>query len=147
MFSPDLTDCPVNSNMLSSTRTTRILPMGSQHSTTDVDDWSVKRRRNRTFSFHRIGKTVVELKPASACIRSDDLDKFPCMPTVLHSPQHREKVAMHFPADEEEMYALLALVARPVNQRELSSNPEAQKSLDVEWEKLVTRPWTARKRS
>ena len=58
------------------------------------------------------------------------------MPTVPHSPQHRERVTWHFPADEEEMYALLALVARPVNQKELNSNPEAQKSLDVEWEKL-----------
>ena len=35
------------------------------------------------------------------------------------------------------MYALHALVARPVNQKELNNNPEAQKSLDVEWEKLV----------
>ena len=40
------------------------------------------------------------------------------------------------------MYALLALVARPVNQKELNSNPEAQKSLDVELEKLVNkRAW------
>ena len=125
MFSPDLTDCPVNSNMLSSTRTTHSLSMGSQHITTDMDDWSVKRRRNCKFSFHWIGKTVFELKPASAGIGPDDLDKFPCMPTVPHSPQHREKVARHFPADEEEMYALLALVARPVNKKELHSNPEA----------------------
>ena len=142
MFSPDLTDCPVDSNMLSPSRTTHILPMGSQHITTNVDDWSVKRRRNRKFSFHCIGKTVFELKPASKCIRSDDLDKLPCMPTVPHSPQHREKVATHFPVDEEEMYALMALVARPVNQKELNSNPEAQKSLDVEWEKFVKkRAW------
>ena len=35
------------------------------------------------------------------------------------------------------MYALLALVVRPVNQKELNSNLEAQKSLDAEWEKLV----------
>ena len=36
----------------------------------------------------------------------------------------------------------MALVARPVNQKELNSNPEAQKSLDVEWEKLVKkRAW------
>ena len=93
MFSPDSTDCPVNSNMLSSTRTTHILPMGSQHITTDVDDWSVKRRRNRNrkFSFQWIGKTVLELKPASTRIRSDDLDTLPCMPTAPHSPQHRDK--------------------------------------------------------
>ena len=143
MISPDLTDCPVNSNMLSPSRTTRILPMGSQHITTDVDDWSVKRRRNRKFSFHWIGKRVFELKPASACIRSDNLDKFPCMPTMPYSPQHREKIATHFPVDEEETHALMALVARPVNQKELNSNPEAQKSLDVEWEKLVKkRAWT-----
>ena len=128
--------------MLSCTGTTHILPSGSEHIATDVDDWSIKRRRNRKFSFHWIGKTVFELKPASACIPSDDLDTFPCMPTVRHSPQHLEKVAWHFPADEEEMYALLALVARPVNQKELNSTPEAQKSLDVGWEKLVTkRAW------
>ena len=40
------------------------------------------------------------------------------------------------------MYALLALVARPVKQKEFNSNPEAQKSLDVEWENLVKkRAW------
>ena len=85
--------------------------MGSQHITTDVDDWSVKRRKNRKFSFHWIGKTVFELKPASACIRSDDLDTFPCMPAVPHSPQHREKIATYFPVGEDEMHALMALVA------------------------------------
>ena len=132
MFSPDLTDCPVDPKLLSPARTTHILPMGSQHITTDVDDWSVKRRGNRKFSFHCIGKTMFEIKPASACIRSDDPDTFPCMPTVPHSPQHREKVATYFPVDEDEIHALMALVARPVNQKELNSNPEAQKSLDVE---------------
>ena len=59
-----------------------------------------------------------------------------------HSPHHREKIARHFPVDEDEMHALMALVARPVNQKELNSNPEAQRSLDVEWEKLVKkRAW------
>ena len=113
MFSPDLTDCPIDPKLLSPARTTHILPMGSQHITTDVDDWSVKRRRNRKFSFHWIGKTVFEIKPASACIRSDDLDTFRCMPTVPHSPQHREKVATYFPVDEDEIHALMALVANP----------------------------------
>ena len=116
MFSPDLIDCPANSNMLSPTRTTHVVPMGSQHITTDVDDLLSKRRRNRKVSFQWIGKTVFERKPASTCIRSDDLDPFPCMPAVPHSPHHREKIACYFAADEEEMYALLALVARPVNQ-------------------------------
>ena len=48
-----------------------------------------------------------------------------------------EKVATYFPVDGDEIHALMALVARPVNQKELNSNPEAQKSLDVELEKLV----------
>ena len=97
MFSPDLTDCPIDPKLLSPARTTHILPMGSQHITTDVENWSVKSRRNRKFSFHWIGKTVFEIKPALSCIRSDDLDTFPCMPTVPHPPQHREKVATYFP--------------------------------------------------
>ena len=40
------------------------------------------------------------------------------------------------------MYAPVALVDRPVNQKEFNNNPEAQKSFDVEWEKLVQkRAW------
>ena len=85
---------------------------------------------------------MFEIKPASACIRSDDLDTFPCMPTVPHSPHHREKIAKHFAVDEDEMHALMALVASSVNQKELSSNPEAQRSHHVEREKLVKkRAW------
>ena len=70
MFSSDLTDCPVNSNMLSSTRTTHIHSMGSQHITTDVDDWSVNRSRNRKFSFHSQHRRVSDLTiwtPSHAC--------------------------------------------------------------------------------
>ena len=77
MFSPDPTDCRVNSYMMCPTRTTHILPIGSQHIATAVDDWSTKHRTNRKFSFQWIGKTVFELKLASTCIRSDDLDPFP----------------------------------------------------------------------
>ena len=65
----------------------------------------------------------------------DDGWSFPSMP-VFDDPggnpdNHREKVLHH---SSHEGYS--ALVARPVGPKEISEVPEAQKSLDVEWEKL-----------
>ena len=71
--------------------------------------------------------------PEHFSIANESDDEFPLMPvmpcTVNH--EHREKIATPFSVD-----GYSALVARPVGQKEISNVPEAQKSLDVEWEKL-----------
>ena len=51
--------------------------------------------------------------------------------------EHREQLQRHHPVTEEEIRDLIAMVARPVGQKELRSNPKAQVSLDVEWDKLM----------
>ena len=52
-------------------------------------------------------------------------------------PEHREKLSKRHPVTEEEIRDFLAMVARPVGHKELKSNPKAQASLDVEWDKLM----------
>ena len=63
------------------------------------------------------------------------------MPTVIPEPEaepeHRDNVSKYAPVSEEEVYELMAMVARPVGHKELKANPKAQASLDVEWDKLM----------
>ena len=58
------------------------------------------------------------------------------MPTCAYSEQrHRVKlVRVSIQSGER---AINTLVARPVNRKEIRSNPKAQEALDVEWNKLV----------
>ena len=59
------------------------------------------------------------------------------MPTMPATQEHREKIGHHAPASMEEIMTLMAMVARPVGRKEITSNPDAQKALDVEWNKLM----------
>ena len=65
------------------------------------------------------------------------------MPVVPdNDSEHREKLAKSAPISEDEIVSFMAMVARPVGQKELMQNPKAQASLDVEWEKLMKkRAW------
>ena len=61
------------------------------------------------------------------------------MPTVIPEPaaepEHREKVSRYAPVSEEEVYELMAMVARGVGHKELNQTPPVY--LDVEWDKLM----------
>ena len=66
---------------------------------------------------------------------SDD-DYVPTMPTCKYSQdRHRVKCARVSIMSGEKI--INTLVARPVNKKEIRSNPKAQESLDIEWNKLV----------
>ena len=66
---------------------------------------------------------------------SDD-DDVPTMPTCKYSQdRHRVKCARVSIMSEEKI--INTLVAQPVNKKEIRSNPKAQESLDIEWNKLV----------
>ena len=144
MFSPDLTDCPVPISKLSNNRSTKIVPIGGMNIINHEDDWRNIRKRNKRYSFKWIGQTIIpftkkSLPPSGECALS--ADPYPAMPTVVPEPEaepeHREKVSSYAPVSEEEVYELMAMVARPVGHKELKSNPKAQASLDVEWDKLM----------
>ena len=81
------------------------------------------------------GLAGLSVKQLTELIMFSGEDPAPAMPTVKGLSQaHRHKLGFH-----EHMYAA---VARPVNAAEIRVNPEAQKSLDVEWEKLsVKKAW------
>ena len=144
MFSPDLTDCPVPISKLSNNRSTKIVPIGGMNIINHEDDWRNIRKRNKRYSFKWIGQTIIpftkkSLPPSGECAVS--ADQYPAMPTVIPEPEaepeHREKVSKYAPVSEEEVYELMAMVARPVGHKELKSSPKAQASLDVEWDKLM----------
>ena len=63
-------------------------------------------------------------------------EPFPTMPTIPFKSEHREKLAS-YEFTKSELGVIMAMVARPVNKKELAENPDAQKSLDVEWDKLM----------
>ena len=66
------------------------------------------------------------------------MPEYPAMPTTLDgSLGHREKNIHEHPVTAQEITELMAMVARPVGRKELLSNPKAQASLDVEWDKLM----------
>ena len=63
-------------------------------------------------------------------------DEVPNMPTCKYSQErHRVKCARVSIMSGEKI--INTLVARPVNKKEIKSNPKAQESLDIEWNKLV----------
>ena len=66
---------------------------------------------------------------------SNDAEDIPKMPVCGYSVQrHRDKLVRVGRLQGEK--AINTLVARPVNRKEIRSNPKAQASLDVEWVKL-----------
>ena len=66
---------------------------------------------------------------------SQDAEEVPKMPVCGYSVQrHRDKLIKVGRLQGEK--AINTLVARPVNRKEIRSNPKAQASLDVEWVKL-----------
>eukprot|EP00435_Cladocopium_sp_Y103_P044847 s1620_g12.t1 len=63
-------------------------------------------------------------------------DEIPAMPTCKYTQErHRVKCARVSIRSGEKI--INTLVARPVNKKEIRSNPKAQESLDIEWNKLV----------
>ena len=139
LFSPDLTDCPIEVSRLSNWRYTNILPVGGDAILDDEDDWRNFRRRNKKLRFQWIGQTVFEIKPLLQPTPNGD-GSFPMMPVVPNEPEeHREKIAKPSSISSEEFAELAALVARPVGKNELKQNPKAQAALDVEWDKLMNK--------
>ena len=139
LFSPDLTDCPIEVSRLSNWRYTNILPVGGDAILDDEDDWRNFRRRNKKLRFQWIGQTVFEIKPLLQPTPNGD-GSFPMMPVVPNEPEeHREKIAKPSSVSSEEFAELAALVARPVGKNELKQNPKAQAALDVEWDKLMNK--------
>ena len=68
--------------------------------------------------------------------RPAEEDIYPKMPTCNYDQQrHRIKCCSVALVSREK--ATNILVARPVNRKEIRSNPKAQESLDVEWQKLI----------
>ena len=110
--------------------------MGSDKPITNEDDWFDKSRRNQKLSFCWIGVTTFTLKPHASCVATIE-ETFPRMPTMPATQEHGEKIGHHAPASMEEIMTLMAMVARPVGRKEIISNPDAQKALDVEWNKLM----------
>eukprot|EP00435_Cladocopium_sp_Y103_P015059 s2440_g3.t1 len=65
-----------------------------------------------------------------------DEEIIPAMPTCKYAQErHRVKCARVSIRSGEKI--INTLVARPVNKKEIRSNPKAQESLDIEWNKLV----------
>ena len=81
LFSPDLTDCPVELSRLSNWRYTNILPMGGDAILDDEDDWRNVRRRNKKLRLQWIGQTIFEIKPLLQPTPNGD-GSFPVMPVV-----------------------------------------------------------------
>ena len=140
MFSPDITDCPIDLSRISKQRSTTIIPVGGVDVIHEDDDWKNVRKRNKKTSFKWIGKTEFILdRIHSPAPDGDGKDAFPAMPTVPHEPEHREKISSNLPVSEDEVRELFALVARPVGRREILEDPKAQAALDVEWNKLMVK--------
>ncbi|CAE7497332.1 NaCP60E, partial [Symbiodinium natans] len=140
MFSPDITDCPIELSRISKQRSTTIIPVGGVDVIHEDDDWKNVRKRNKKTSFKWIGKTEFILdRIHSPAPDGDGKDAFPAMPTVPHEPEHREKISSNLPVSEDEVRELFALVARPVGRREILEDPKAQAALDVEWNKLMVK--------
>ena len=139
LFSPDLTDCPIELSRLSNWRYTNILPVGGDAILDDEDDWRNFRRRNKKLRFQWIGQTIFEVRPLLQPTPNGD-GSFPTMPVVPNEPEeHRDKIAKPSSLSYEEVAELAALVARPVGKNELKQNPKAQAALDVEWDKLMNK--------
>jgi hypothetical protein len=142
LFTPDLTDCPVDARKLESKREIVVIPTDGSDIIRDADVWKGK-KGSRVLSFKWFGKTIFTLKPEDD--KTSD-EPYPSMPVIQggRNGAHREKnpVRAPFPSEEEDWMNLYAMVARPVGKKEIQNDPDAQKSLDVEWEKLmVKRAW------
>ena len=142
MFSPDLTDCPVPISKHARACCTKIVPIGGMNIINHEDDWRNIRKRNKRYSFKWIGQTIIPLSKKSPPPSGESAlssEPFPAMPTVIPDldAEHRENVSGYAPVSEEEVFELMAMVARPVGHKELKSNPKAQAPLDVEWDKLM----------
>ena len=85
-------------------------------------------------------KTSTKKKPSTPAAASPpegeaELEVIPAMPTLNRQQRrHREKLLSMTGWQLEK--AVNGLVARPVNRKEILSNPKAKESLDVEWKKL-----------
>ncbi|CAE7353670.1 unnamed protein product [Symbiodinium natans] len=137
LFSPDLTDCPVPISALGKERLTKIMPIGGTDIIADCDEWRHVRKRNKKLSFKWVGRTEFDIltKPHTS---EEAVKDFPCMPTVpMSSHQHRDKIPASHALTAEQVQEAMAMVARPVGRKELLADPQAQASLDVEWEKLM----------
>ena len=93
--------------------------------------------------------------PLGTSVSNVNRELFPTMPTIPFRSEHREKLAS-YEFTKSELDMIMAMVARPVNKKELAENSDAQKSLDVEWDKLMNkkawdmdhpREWARRKPS
>ncbi|CAE7594010.1 unnamed protein product [Symbiodinium natans] len=137
LFSPDLTDCPVPISALGKERLTKIMPIGGTDIIADCDEWRHVRKRNKKLSFKWVGRTEFDIltKPHTS---EEAVKDFPCMPTVpMSNHQHRDKIPVSRALTAEQVQEAMAMVARPVGRKELLADPQAQASLDVEWEKLM----------
>ena len=76
-------------------------------------------------------------KPGSVATPTivEESEPFPTMPRCDKPQVHREKINSAFYIPDLRM--VNSLVARPVNKKEIRSNPKAQEALDLEWNKLV----------
>ena len=138
LFSPDIADCPVPLTRVKPTRLHQIIPVGTEDFIADEDEWTNPRRRNKKLSFRWVGKTIFEIMPLGTSVSNVNRELFPTMPTIPFKSEHREKLAS-YEFTKSELDMIMAMVARPVNKKELAENPDAQKSLDVEWDKLMNK--------
>ena len=118
------------------TRLHQIIPVGTEDFIADEDEWTNPRRRNKKLSFRWVGKTTFEIMPLGTSVSNVNGEPFPTMPTIPFKSEHREKLAS-YEFTKSELDMIMAMVARPVNKKELAENPDAQKSLDVAWDKLM----------
>ena len=82
--------------------------------------------------------------PLGTSVSNVNRELFPTMPAIPFKSEHREKLAS-YEFTKSELDLIIAMVAWPVNKKKLAENADAQKSLDVEWDKLMNRrpgTWT-----
>ena len=75
------------------------------------------------------GRTIVWTN--AQCHNESECPAMPVISDLSHRPKTEARLPIHELFDD-----VRAAVARPVGQKEIQSDPAAQKSLDVEWEKL-----------
>ena len=62
-------------------------------------------------------------------------DPLPTLPICDKTPMHREKI--NTTSYVPDLRVINSLVARPVNKKEIRTNPKAHEALDIEWNKLA----------
>eukprot|EP00435_Cladocopium_sp_Y103_P065441 s1992_g27.t1 len=104
-----------------------------------AEDEVEKKRKAR--AREQLEKLVKSKKGVASIINQlheayQDEDVVPAMPTCKYAQErHRVKCARVSIRSGEKI--INTLVARPVNKKEIRSNPKAQESFDIEWNKLV----------